>query len=319
MKTIKALLEHPWVGPLVALVVVYVVFAILRPDTFGRSDTLVTMMRQTVVVGVASVGMTMIIVSGGIDLSVGSQVALSTVVVALQLQHGASPWTAALAGILSCAIAGCVIGLLVVGLRVTPFIVTLGAMTILRGAAMGLAKEQKIDAPAKGLDELLGVLPPDEHWMIFPKGVWLFLFVALVAAAVLRYTRFGRHVFAVGSNEQTARLCGVRVRTTKVLVYTIAAMLAGLAGVLEFGKLTVGDPTDSAGLELDVIAAVVIGGGSLSGGEGSVLGAIFGALLMTTIRTGSTHMSIPNWVQLIATGVIIVAAAGADRLRQTRR
>ena len=316
---LKAILKHPWVGPLLALVAVYVVFAALRPETFGRADTLVTMMRQTVVVGIASVGMTIVIVSGGIDLSVGSQVALSTVVIALQMQHGASPWIAAMYGIFACALSGLVIGALVAGFRVTPFIVTLGAMTIVRGVALGLAKEQKIDAPAKGLDDLLAVLPPDRRWMIFPKGVWILFAVAIVAAIVLRTTRFGRHVFAVGSNEQTARLCGVRVRTTKVLVYTIAAALAGLAGVLEFGKLTVGDPTDSLGLELDVIAAVVIGGGSLSGGEGSVLGAIFGALLMTTIHEGSTYTSIPSWVQLIITGLIIIAAAGADRLRQGRR
>jgi ribose transport system permease protein len=316
---LKAFLKHPWIGPLLALVAVYVVFAILRPETFGRAHTLVEILRHTVVVGVVSVGMTMIIVSGGIDLSVGSQVALSAVVIALQTQHGASALGAATMGVLSCALVGLVIGLLVVGLRVTPFIVTLGAMTIVRGMALGLAKEQKIDAPAKGLDDLLALLPPEHSWMIFPKGVWILFLVSAVAAFVLHFTRFGRHVFAVGSNEQTARLCGVRVRTTKVLVYTIAGALSGIAGVIEFGKLTVGDPTDSAGLELDVIAAVVIGGGSLAGGEGSVLGAIFGALLMTTIHEGSTFTSIPSWVQLIVTGVIIVAAAGADRLRQGRR
>jgi ribose transport system permease protein len=316
---LKALLRHPWVGPLIALVAVYVVFAALRPDTFGRAHTLIEVLRHTVVVGIASVGMTMIIVSGGIDLSVGSQVALCTVVIALQTQHGASALTAATMGVLSCALVGLVIGLLVVGLRVTPFIITLGTMTIVRGVALGLAKEQKIDAPAKGLDDLLSLLPPDRSWMIFPKGVWIMILVAGVASIVLHFTRFGRHVFAVGSNEQTARLCGVRVRTTKVLVYTVAAALVGIAGVIEFGKLTVGDPTDAAGLELDVIAAVVIGGGSLAGGEGSVLGAIFGALLMTTIHEGSTFTSIPSWVQLIITGLIIIAAAGADRLRRGRR
>ena len=315
----RALLRQPWVGPTVALILVYALFVALRPETFARPDNLVTMARQTVVVGIAAVGMTLIIVSGGIDLSVGSQVALTTVVVAMMLQHGASATSAALVGVAAAGLAGVVIGLLVVGLRMTPFIVTLGAMSVLRGLAKGLAREQKIDAPARGLDDLLAVLPASKKWMLFPPGVWLLVALAALVAAVLRFTRFGRHVFAIGSNEQTARLCGVRVPMTKVVVYALAALLAGVAGVMEFGTLTVGDPTDSIGLELEVIAAVVIGGGSLSGGEGSVLGALVGAFLMTVIKTGATHVGLPSWVQEIVTGVIIVVAVAADRLRHRRR
>jgi ribose/xylose/arabinose/galactoside ABC-type transport system permease subunit len=135
---------------------------------------------------------------------------------------------------------------------------------------------------------------------------------------VLRYTRLGRHIFAIGSNEQAARLCGVHVAPVKISVYTIAALLAGFAGLMQFSRLTVGDPTVALGLELDVIAAVVIGGGSLSGGEGSVVGALVGAMLMTEIKTGCTHMGVANWVQEILTGVIIVAAVALDRLRHRR-
>src|SRR5262249_41409504 len=187
------------------------------------------------------------------------------------------------------------------------------SMSILRGAAKGLAHEQKIDVDIRGLDAL--VLPPSHPWLIFPPAVWVMLAVGAASAVLLRLTRFGRHVVAIGSNEETARLCGVPVRRVKVLSYTLAAALAGLAGVVEVGTLTVGDPTDSIGLELEVIASVVIGGGSLSGGEGSVAGSLIGALLMTVIKTGCTHLGLPNWVQEMITGGIILTARAIDRFR----
>jgi ribose/xylose/arabinose/galactoside ABC-type transport system permease subunit len=315
----KRVLRQPWVGPLCALLVVYALFAALSPETFARPINLVTMARQTVVVAVASAGMTMVIVSGGIDLSVGSSVALTTVVIASRLNGGAGPVTASLTGIVVAALCGALAGVLIASARISPFVVTLGAMTILRGAAKGLAREQKIDADTRGLDSLLGALPEDRSFLIFPPGVWMLALVALLAAGLLRYTRLGRHIFAVGSNERTARLAGIPVGRVKVLVYTLSGALAGLAGVMEFATLTVGDPTDSVGLELEVIAATVIGGASLSGGEGSILGSVVGALLMTVIKTGCTHVGLRNWVQELVTGVIIVVAVGVDRLRQRRR
>lgn len=310
--------RQPWFGPAIALLVVYVLFAALSPETFARAVNLETMARQTVVVAIAAVGMTFVMIQGGIDLSVGSAVALTTVVVARALQAGAGPLTAAIAGMAVATACGCLNGTLVAKLRITPFIVTLGTMSVLRGAAKGLADEQKIDANAQGLDELMAVLPPEYSWLVLPPGVWLALVVAVVAAGVLSYSRFGRHVVAIGSNEQTARLCGVAVPRVTIVVYGLAGALAGLAGVMEFGTLTVGDPTDSIGLELEVIAAVVIGGGSLSGGKGSIAGTLIGALLMTVIKTGCTHVGVPNWVQEILTGVIIVLAVGLDRLRRRR-
>ncbi len=317
-KRLREVMQRPWVGPLIALIVVYLVFLYLRPDTFGRTQNLVNMARQTVVVGIAAVGMTMVIVSGGIDLAVGSQVALTTVVVAAMSKAGYGALASSVAGIGVAATIGSLTGSMIVGLRITPFIATLGTMSILRGAAKGLAKEQKIDAPARGLDDLLAIPSPAKAWMVFPAGVWILVATAVVFGLVLRFTRFGRHVFAIGSSEATAILCGVRVRATKIAVYALAGALAGLAGVVEFGKLTVGDPTDSFGLELDVIAAVVIGGGSLSGGEGSVFGAILGALLMTLIKTGATYVGLHGWVQEIVTGVIIILAVAVDRLRKQR-
>ena len=303
-------------GPLVALVATYALFAALAPGTFTRTSNLVTMARQTTVVSICAVGMTLIIVSGGIDLSVGSTVAFTTVVVAAALKAGCGAVVAALLGVLAAVACGAACGGLIAGLRMAPFIVTLGAMSILRGAAKGIADEQKIDCDPRGLDALLA---PSAGWPLAPPGVWLAVLVAVGGALALRYTRFGRHVYAVGSNEATAVVCGVDVARVKVAVYAIAGALAGIAGVLEFSTLTVGDPTDSVGLELEVIAAVVIGGASLSGGEGTVAGSIVGAMLMAVIRTGCTFVGVHNWVQEIATGAIIVVAVAVDRLRHRGR
>lgn len=311
----KALLARPWVGPGIALVAVYALFAALTPETFAQFVNLETMARQTVVVAIASVGMTLVMVKGGIDLSVGSIVALTTVMVARALQSGQSPLAAALVGMLVATLCGVTNGSLVAWLRITPFIVTLGTMSLLRGSAKGLADEQKVDADAQGLDELMAVLSDEASWMLLPAGVWIAILVAAVAHVLLSYTKLGRHIVAIGSNERTAQLCGVPVRKVTVITYALAGLLAGLAGVMEFATLTVGDPTDSIGLELEVIAAVVIGGGSLSGGQGSIPGAILGALLMTVIKTGCTHTGVPNWVQEILTGAIIVIAVGLDRVR----
>jgi ribose transport system permease protein len=314
----RKILQRPWFAPLVALLLVYLLFVALSPDTFARPINLITMARQTVVVGIAAAGMTVIIISGGIDLSIGSAVALTTVVIARMLNAGAGPVSAAATGILVALSTGLLVGSVISKFRITPFVVTLGAMTILRGAAKGAANEQKVDANAQGLDQLLGVLPPERAWMVFPPGVWIMILVLLLVGGVLRYTRFGRQVFAIGSSERTARLCGVPVERVKIGVYALSAALAGLAGVMEFATLTVGDPTDSIGLELEVIAAAVIGGASLQGGEGSILGSMIGALLMTVIKTGCTHLGLPNWVEEVITGVIIVVAVGLDRLRHMR-
>jgi len=156
------------------------------------------------------------------------------------------------------------------------------------------------------------------EWMIFSPGVWLLLVLALIVAAVLRYTVFGRHVFAIGSNEATARLCGINVVRTRIAVFTIAGFFVGVAGLFQFSRLTVGDPTSGAGKELPIIAAVVIGGGSLSGGRGSILGTLTGALIMQVIASGCTALRQPNPIQEIIIGCIIIAAVTVDQFRRRR-
>jgi ribose transport system permease protein len=201
-------------------------------------------------------------------------------------------------------------------LGVVPFIVTLGTLLAIRGFAKGLAGEQKIDAPSTWLNDVLATLAPEHRAQLLPWGVWAVVGLAIITYVLLRRTRFGLHAFAVGAAEQTARLCGVRVLRVRTATYVLSGLLAGVAGVLQFSRLTVGDPTVAAGLELDAIAAVVIGGASLAGGEGSVAGSLTGALIMTVIRSGCTQMGLANWIQEMVTGAIIVAAVALDRVRR---
>jgi ribose/xylose/arabinose/galactoside ABC-type transport system permease subunit len=187
---------------------------------------------------------------------------------------------------------------------------------MVRGGAKLLAPYARVDAPTTWLTDLLN--PFALHNPLLPVGVWMMLALALVVSGALHYTKFGRHLFAVGSNEQTARLCGVAVERTKLMAYVYAGALNGVAGVLLFSVLTMGDATSAAGYELNIIAAVVIGGTSLTGGEGTILGSLIGALFMSVIANGCTKVGLPNPWQEITTGGIIVLANAVDRLRHQK-
>ena len=302
-------------GVFLGLVLVAAIFGVLVGSQFYAPGNLELMARQTAIVCMAALGMTVVIASGGIDLSVGSMIALTTVVIALMLRAQYSPLAAALAGVAAAAVCGLVNGVLITRLKVVPFIVTLGTMLIVRGAAKGLAEERRIEAPITWLNDLLR---SQRGTIGLPPGIWAVIVLALVVAGILRYTRFGRHLFAIGSNERMARLCGVAIARTNIAVYTMSAALVGMAGLLQFSKLSVGDPTVAVGLELDIIAAVIIGGGSLTGGRGTVAGTLIGAAIMTIIQIGCSQKGLANWVQQIVTGGIIVAAVALDRVRSTR-
>jgi ribose/xylose/arabinose/galactoside ABC-type transport system permease subunit len=304
-------------GPVFGLIFVILLFGSLRPATFLNWDNAQLILLQTAVVGTAALGMTLIIISGGIDLSLGSNIALCTVVIATLLSKGYPPLVAAVGGIAAGSLCGLLIGVLITRLKLSPFIITLGMLGALRGLAKGFAKETMVVAPSTPLNNLLTALSPSQKWMIVPPGVWMMIVLAVLVSFLLRNTRFGRHIFAIGSSEQTARLCGVPVDRTKLLIYTLGATFAGIAGLLQFAYLTVGDPTTATGYELSAIAAVVIGGASLAGGQGSVFGTIIGALIMTSIGVGCTKLDLPNWVQEIVTGAIIIFAVMLDRLRRS--
>ncbi len=310
-----------------SLAIIVIFFAIMVPHgTFVTERNLVTICLQIIIVALASLGMTMVIISGGIDLSVGSVIALSTVTLAYFLKNYAQNFghhpllisgIAAAIGIATGMVCGFGNGLLITRLRLVPFIATLGMMGIARGVGKWVAGQQKIDAPAFLLDKLMSK-SPDERILLFPPGTLIVLAAFVLVVILLHRTIYGKYVLAIGSNEPTARLCGINVDRYKIYVYTLSGFFIGLAGLAQFSRLTVGDPTVAIGIELDVIAAVVIGGGSLSGGEGSVLGSVIGAFIMAVLRSGCSMMGWPNYIQEILLGVIIIAAVAFDQLRVRR-
>jgi ribose/xylose/arabinose/galactoside ABC-type transport system permease subunit len=338
-------------GPLIGVIFVFSLFSILRPRLFLQPDNIKGMLLDTVIVGIASLGMTLIIISGGIDLSIGSNIALCTVTIGLLLQHHASTMAALVGGVVVSACCGVLIGSLITKLKLPPFIVTLATWGALRGLAQKLADSGTVIPPPETashrlwlypmvsmltdkplrefqfpiMGQILSGLPVSldrtltEKWMIVPPSVWLLFMLTVLMSLVLRYTRFGRHIYAIGSNENTARLCGVPVERTKILIYVVGLAFAGIAGVVQFARLyNEGDSTAAAGMELDIIAAVFIGGASITGGQGSVFGSVIGALIMTMVANGCTKMGMDNPDQLMITGGIIILAVVLDRLRHRK-
>ncbi|MBA7705158.1 Ribose import permease protein RbsC [subsurface metagenome] len=308
-----------WLGPFLGLILVMVIFSSIPEvrDRFLRVPNLKSVATQSVIVALGAMGMTLIIISGGIDLSAASNIALSSVITAFAINAGFPPLLAIFLGVMTGGLIGLANGSLITSLRLVPFIVTLGMLGIARGIAKWTAGNQKIDAPLTWVNELMAK-NPRPSWLLTAPGVWMMIIFAVAMAVVLRYSVFGRHIFAIGSNEATARLCGIRIKRTKIIVYSIAGLFCGLGGVMEFSRLTVGDPTVAVGLELDIIAAVVIGGGSLSGGSGSILGSMIGVFIMSFLRNGCTMMGWPNYIQEIIIGAIIVVAVALDQIRHRK-
>lgn len=321
-------------GPLLALVIVVCFFGIAdwNQDFEGRfltsgSARLVGL--QSVKVGIAALGMTLIIISGGIDLSAGTAAALSGCVAALALDHGWGIGAAFGFAILSGASCGLLNGSLISGLRLVPFIITLGTMTMFMGVGKTVAEDGgTITPPSETIPDWLNSMVtqyPKPEWIAYPVipnfcwGVWLMLGLAAIVSLILHRTVLGRAIFAIGSSEQTARLCGIPVARTKLLVYTIAGTLVGLAGMVDLARMGKGDASAGLGLELEIIAAVVIGGGSLAGGRGSVVGTLCGVFIMGVINHGCTALGLENQVENILLGVIIIAAVYVDRIRSQDR
>lgn len=306
-------------APFLGVVVVVLVFWIFYPDQPMTLKTWQIVATHTVVVGLAAVGMTWVIISAGIDLSVGSVIALSGVSAALAVDAGWGAIGAVAAALATGALCGAYNGVLIVGLRLPPFIATLGTMGFFRGVALWIAANGSVrPEDAEGTSTTAGIADwvknsAGGQWL--PPAVWLLIIITILGALALRWTVLGRHAVAIGSNELTARLCGVQINKTKIAIYSLAGLLAGLAGVMLFGRLTVGDSTAAVGIELKVIAAVVIGGASLSGGQGSVTGTLAGALLMAVLSNRCTAAEWPDFVEHMIVGHIIILAVAIDQWR----
>lgn len=313
--------------------VFWVLARTLHGNDFLSSANLQVMASHTVITALGAIGMTLVIVSGGIDLSIGSVIALSMVVTAWGVERVGLPLEVAVVlGLLAGSACGLVNGLAITGFRLLPFIATLGMMGIARGLAKVVAERKPINLAHEGWGDswlrmltvnpgstVIEGIPSLPGWMLFQPAVWVTLALAVILSLILTRHVFGRHVFAVGSSEAAARLCGVAVNRVKIWVYTLCGLFAGIAGVIFVSRQSQGDPTAAVAYELHIIAAVVIGGGSLTGGEGSIFGSIAGAVIITIIRSGLRGIQVTADVQEILIGAIIVGAAVLDRWQHRRR
>jgi ribose transport system permease protein len=299
----------------VAAVIACVVLT-LATDTFATSQNLFNVTRNFAFVAIVALGMTVVIVSGGIDLSVGSVLCLSAMVLAISMNAGHSLAVSAALALAASLLVGFVNGVLIAYLRIPAFVVTLGMLSLVRSAAMVLSNNKMIFQ--FGPDEkLLFALGGGSTFGIANPVIALVL-LAVVTSLVLSWTRWGTHVYAIGANERAARLTGVAVRRTKVTVYMFSALMAGIAGVLEAGWL--GGVTTNLGqsMELSVIAATVIGGANLLGGAGTVFGSVVGAALIEVIRNCLILLGISTFWQGAFVGSFIILAVAFDRIRAYR-
>ena len=304
--------------PFVSLLLVATILSALEPEKFLTWSNLLNVLRRSSVNVIVAVGMTTIIVSGGIDLSVGSMLAFTGMIGAwtmLRIDPNVLTSQAAVAGTLAGIAAGSLCGLangiLITKLKLPPFIVTLGTMSAFRGVSYVMNEGQPYNVPdytRLGSSELLGI----------PVSVLISAVVAVLWVLLLRYTPLGHHAYAIGSNRQAAFHAGVKVDRSLIAIYTLGGLLVGLAAMIAASRTVSAQPTAGITLELDIIAAVVIGGASLSGGRGTVLGTLIGTLLISFLRNGCTLLGISTNVQLIVIGAIIIAAVAVDRVARTR-
>jgi ribose/xylose/arabinose/galactoside ABC-type transport system permease subunit len=305
MKFVRQLL------PFASLLLVLILLSVFKPDTFLTTDNFLNIFRRSSVNAIIAVGMTAIIISGGIDLSVGSMLALSGMVGAWTMRHfGDTPnamWLGTAVGVFTGTLAGFFNGALINGLKLPPFILTLGTMSAFRGISYVMNDGQPYNVPAY---KFLG----DGQLFNVPVSILIAAAIILVAAFVLNRTILGRYTYAIGANRTATLYSGVNVTRNLTIIYTLAGLLVGVAAMIATSRTVSAQPTAGIGLELDIIAAVVIGGASLSGGRGTILGTIIGTLLISFLRNGCTLLGISTNIQLIVIGAIIVAAVSVDQL-----
>ena len=300
--------------PFASLLLILLALSVLAPDKFLTADNFLNIFRRSSVNAIIAVGMTAIIIAGGIDLSVGSMMALSGMVGAWMMQKiggdlltPQAMWLGTFAGIATGTFAGFLNGALINGLKLPPFILTLGTMSAFRGISYVMNDGQPYNVPAYkflGDGQIFGV----------PVSIIIAAVIVLAAIFILRCTTLGRYAYAIGANRTGALYSGVNVTRNLVIIYTLAGLLVGVAAMIATSRTVSSQPTAGIGLELDIIAAVVIGGASLNGGRGTILGTIIGTLLISFLRNGCTLLGISTNVQLIVIGIIIIVAVSVDQL-----
>jgi len=295
-----------------SLILLIIIFTIASPNFF-RPDNLIGILLATAVNGILAVGITFIIVSGGIDLSIGTVMTFGSVMAGVFVTMWGLPIPlGVLAGVAAGALCGLVNGFSIAKLKIPPFIATLGMMMITKGLNLilsGVKPVYFVDTPDFAKIATMPVFG-------IPMGVVIFLGSALVASFILSKTILGRFTFAIGSNEEAARLSGINTDAWKMAIYSLGGAFAGIAGIVMASRLQSAQPALGAGYELDAIAAAVIGGTSLSGGEGGILGTVIGAFIITVLTNGLRILSVPQEWQMVVTGLIVIGAVYLDIVRR---
>jgi ribose transport system permease protein len=298
--------------PFLTLVALFAGLCIASPH-FLTETNLSSVVRQTAVINIMALGMTMIIICGGIDLSVGSILAMGGLLGAMTMEKGWPIPAGVAAGVFTGMICGWVNGVLTTRLRINPFIVTLGTLGIVRGLALIISNGLPVHQLPKGFAYL-----GEGTVLHVPFVLFVLIACAVLVHVILEHTKLGRYAFAIGSNSEAALYAGVNIGLVTVAIYTLGGMLTGLAGMIEASRLMTGQPTAGQGYELQAIAAVVIGGGSLRGGEGTVVGTLVGALIMGLLANGSDLLGISPYLQQAIIGAVIILAVAIDELRKRR-
>lgn len=303
--------SKPWFSAVVPLVVIFVFISLLRPETFLTSSNIMNVLRQAAVYAIMAVGMTFPIITGGIDLSQGSLLAVVAIVAGMLLESTGNVFLAVTAGLVIGAVVGALNGTVIALLNMPPFIMTLGTMRALRGVALLLTKGTPVDITmdsfrTMGTGSFLGV----------PIPVYLFVAVAALAQVILSKTATGRYIYALGSNVEAAQISGVKIMANRVKAYLISGVCVAIAAILYMSRLGSAQPIAGEGYEMEAVAATVIGGTSIVGGEGSAMGSIIGAVVVAIIKNAMVLLKISTYWQSIVIGLVIVVSVSIDIIRK---
>ncbi len=299
-----------------ALVILLAFFSVIS-EPFRTTDNYISVLVATAVNGVLAMGVTFVIITGGIDLSVGTTMTFCSVILGLVVTNAGLPlWVGIPAALAAGALVGAVNGTLIAKAKIPPFIATLGMLNVTRGLAQILSDVKPIyfESTPQFYDLFMG-----KSFFGIPNVVFVMFGAAILASLVLTKTVLGRYTFALGSNEEATRLSGVNVDAWKIAVYSVGGLFAGLGGILIAARMTSAQPSVGMGYELDAIAAAVIGGTSLSGGEGSIVGTVIGAFIISTLTIGLSIVGVPDQWKLVITGVVVIGAVFLDILRRRSR
>jgi ribose transport system permease protein len=293
-------------GIIVCLILLSIVFSFLS-GKFMTGSNWMNILQQAAINGCIAIGMTIVIITGGIDLSVGSVMAFSSMAMAMLMEAGLPPVVAVIAGLLVGAGSGALNGVLISTMNLQPFLVTMGTMSLFRGLTLIVSDGLPVRGFSSGFVKFMASMNA-----VFPIPIIILLTFAAIGFLVIRYSRYGQHIFAIGGNEEATRLSGINTRAVKIATYALSGFAASLAGIIYLGRLAAADPQAGASYEMNAIAAAAIGGASLAGGKGSIVGTIIGVLILQALNNGLTLCNVQSFYQTFAIGLIIIIATIID-------